>query len=235
MRIGVFTYNFKHKKSYEGLVLLFLNGYQPECIIAANPVELNFYQSKFRITTKDLDYQHPKDIADKFNIPYHVIDHTSDDCIEFIKESDLDLGIILGARILKEKVIDSFNVGVLNMHPGLLPKNRGLDNIKWGVIDNIKQGVTTHLIDKYVDRGFLIDRKTIDVYEDDTLVDILLRLQNLELQMMIEFLDNVEDDVYGFEKIGIGTRYKSVPWEIEKNLFSIFEDYKKNYNKISDV
>ena len=221
-KIGIFTYNFKHKKSYEGLVQLFLNGYKPKCILAANPVNINFYQSKIRLSTKDLDYTHPKDIADKFNIPYYIVDHRSDDCVDIIKKYDLDLGIILGARILKEKIINSFNYGILNMHPGLLPENRGLDNIK--------QGVTIHLIDKYIDRGYLIDRKTIDVYKDDTLVDILLRLQNLELQMMIEFLDNVTaDDV--FEKVGIGTKYDSVPPEIEQTFFSIFDKYKKNYYK----
>ena len=50
--------------------------------------------------------------------------------------------------------------------------------------------MSTHLIDKYVDKGLLID-KEINVYQDDTLIDLFLRLQDLELKMMIEYLDKL--------------------------------------------
>ncbi len=234
MNFGVFAYNFKHKKTQEGLVNLYLNGYKPSCIFAANPVKLDFYQSKIRIAPKDLDFVHPRKIAKKMNIPYHVVTHNSNKCIELVKKYNLDLGIILGSRIIKEDVINSFNVGILNMHPGLLPENRGLDNLKWAVIDNLKQGVSSHLIDKYVDRGYLIDKKEINVYTDDTLVDILIRLQNLELKMMVDFLDTFNGD-FNFKKIGIGKRNKSLPTELENNFFEVFETYKKNYKNIEDV
>ena len=41
-----------------------------------------------------------------------------------------DLGIILGSRIIKN-IINKFKIGILNMHPGILPYNRGLDTHKW--------------------------------------------------------------------------------------------------------
>jgi len=232
-KFGIFAYNFKHKKTYEGLIKLFINGYKPECILAADPVKITFYKSKYRETLKDIDYPHPEDIAKSFSIPYYVVDHKSQDCIKIIKDNSLDLGIILGARIIPEKIINSFQLGILNMHPGLLPENRGLDNTKWAIINGFKQGVSTHLIDKYVDKGLLIDRQEIDVYPDDTLIDILFRLQNLELKMMIEYLNKLrEGKTINYSKLEEGTRYKSVPWEIEKNLFEKFEIYKRNYQKI---
>ena len=43
MNIGIFAYNFNHKKTHNGLLELFLNGYHPKCILAANPVKLTFY------------------------------------------------------------------------------------------------------------------------------------------------------------------------------------------------
>lgn len=229
MRIGIFVYNFEHKKTQEGLLQLFLNGYKPTCIMAANPVKLNFYQSKIRIGFKDMKYIHPRDIAKKLKIPYHVVAHNEQECIDLVKEYKLDLGIILGARILKQPLIDSFNIGILNMHPGLLPQNRGLDNIKWAVLDNIRQGVTTHLIDSAIDRGFLIDKKSIEVYKDDTLIDLTFRVQNLELSMMIEAIEKIKKNDVSKKRISIGKRNKSVPESIETYLMDIFEDYKKNY------
>ena len=73
MNIGVFVCNFEHKKTQEGLLNLFLNGYKVECILAADPVQLDFYQSKIRITPKELQYTHTHKIADVLKIPYYVV------------------------------------------------------------------------------------------------------------------------------------------------------------------
>ena len=114
MRIGVFAYNFEHKKSQEGLLNLFLHGYQPAAIFAADRVNLNFYQSNLRIAPRALHYIHPSDIARRLGIPYFVLPHNSESCAEKIQEMNLDLGIILGARILKQHTIDAFKIGILN-------------------------------------------------------------------------------------------------------------------------
>jgi len=229
MKIGVFVYNFEHKKSQEGLLELFLNGIQPDCIFAADPVSINFYQSKIRIAPKGIKYIHPRAIARKLNIPYYEVDHSGHQCLNIIKERQLDLGVILGARILRGPVVKSFNVGILNMHPGLLPENRGLDNVKWAIIDNISQGVTSHLIDDHIDRGLLIDKKTIDVYQDDTLIDITLRIQNLELKMMVDAIRKIENEEIDFMPLGVGKRNVSIPASVEMYLGEIFESYKERY------
>ena len=46
MKIGVFAYNFKHWKTQAGIQNLCMAGYKPEVVLAADPVKLNFYQSK---------------------------------------------------------------------------------------------------------------------------------------------------------------------------------------------
>jgi len=192
MKIGIFAYNFKHQKVQEGLLNLFLHSYKPECILAANKVELNFYQSKIRVEPKGLKYMHPKKIAEKLNIPYYIVVHNSKKCEDLIKKYNLDLGIILGARILKGYIISAFNIGIINLHPGLIPQNRGLDNIKWAILKSLEQGVTTHLINEKIDHGKIILKKTIDIYKDDTFLDLYLRIHNMEQQLMIESLKKIE-------------------------------------------
>ncbi len=232
MKIGVFAYNFEHKKTQEGLLRLFLNGYNPDVIFAADPVELKFYQSKVRVAPKGLSYTHPRKIAKRMNIPYHIVVHNSKECQDLITKHDLDLGIILGARILKENIISAFNIGVLNMHPGLLPENRGLDTLKWAIMRNIKQGVSCHLISREIDKGNLIVKRGVDVFEDDTLVDIFLRIQNMEQVLMIESLKIIESGKRVFEPVEEGTYNKSLPPDLEANLHKRFEDYKRNYAKL---
>lgn len=232
MKIGIFAYNFKHKKTQEGILNLFLQGIPITSILAADAIELKFYQSKIRVSPKGLDYLHPKEIAERLQVPYHVVAHNSVECEELIKKYDLDLGIILGARILKENIIGAFKIGVLNMHPGILPENRGLDNLKWAILKDYKQGVSCHLIDKDIDKGKLILWKAIEVYEDDTLVDVSMRLQNLEQQLMVEAVKILQDGKRDFEIVPEGNYRKSVPPEEEASLLEKFESYKKNYQNL---
>ena len=77
-----------------------------------------------------------------------------------------------------------------------------------------------------IDRGLLLIRKEITVYKDDTLVDLHVRIQNLEQSMMIEsldFLKNREEELPSLEK---GSYHKSVPEEMEKTLMEKFKEYK---------
>lgn len=229
MKIGVFAYNFKHWKTQAGIQNLMLAGYKPEVIFATNPVKLNFYKSKIRIGPKDLFLTHPENIARCYDIDYRVVVHNSEETAQIVREKELDVGIILGARILKPIAFSDFNIGVLNMHPGSLPENRGLDNLKWAVLKGLPQGVTAHLIDKYIDRGHLVCKENIKVYGDDTLVDLHLRIQNLEQKLMIRSLEILEKgDISELEPLGKGEYHKSVPPELEKDLFTFFEQYKRS-------
>ena len=232
MKIGIFAYNFKHKKTQEGILTLLLHHYPITCIFAAEPVELKFYQSKIRVSPKGLEYSHPQEIAQRFDIPYHVVIHNSQDCEELIQKYDLDLGIILGARILKDYIINAFKIGVINMHPGMLPHNRGLDNLKWAILKRYKQGVSVHLISKEIDQGNMIVQREIGVYEDDTLLDIFLRTQNMEQILMIEALRILESGQREFAAVAQGNYFKSVPPEEEATLMQKFEEYKKSYKEL---
>lgn len=232
MKIGVFAYNFKHKKTQEGLINLFLHNIPITCILAADPVELKFYQSEIRVSQKGLDYIHPNDIAGRLNIPYHVVVHNSEECEQLIDKHELDVGIILGARIIKKNIIDKFKIGIINMHPGLLPQNRGLDTIKWAILKGYKQGVSCHLISKEIDRGQLIIKREVDVHEDDSLVDIFFRIQNMEQNLLIESLKMIQSGKKELQPVSEGNYNKSVPPELEEGLLEKFEEYKRDYNKL---
>tara|TARA_Y100000034_G_C6906353_1_gene420744 strand:+ start:3371 stop:4087 length:717 start_codon:yes stop_codon:yes gene_type:complete len=234
IKIGVFAYNWPHFKTQSGLFNLCVNGFKPVVALCADPVELKFYKSKIRVGPKDLYLHDTKALCEFFDIGYEVTKHNSSHCEDIIKSLNLDIGIVLGARIIKQNIIDAFNIGIVNMHPGILPQNRGLDNLKWAILKGMKQGVTSHLIDSKIDRGRFIDCQEIPIYKDDTLVDLFLRLQMKEQKMMIEAIDRLKDigSITELELLGDGKNYhRAVPPEKESLLIEEFKKYLERFGK----
>jgi len=224
MRIGVFGYNFEHRKTQEGLLTLFLEGFKPYCLLLANFVKLNVPKSEIRIVPKGLRYYDPKVIAERLQVPYFIVEHNSKDCEEIILHHNLDLGIILGARILNKNIINAFNIGILNIHTGLLPENRGLDAMKWAIINDSLQGASVHLINDKVDSGLLVCQELVDVYKDDLLLDIQLRIENKGLQLMIKALRDLRSKI-----LKKGDYHSAMSPDVEKDLLKRFELYKEKY------
>jgi|TARA_Y100000034_G_scaffold32726_1_gene40143 phosphoribosylglycinamide formyltransferase-1 len=200
----------------------------PSHIFAAPRVELTHYQSKIRIAPQGLKTPSTKLLAKNFDIPYIVVPHNSKECIEIVRREKITLGLVLGARIMSKELIDSFEIGILNLHPGLLPLNRGLDAIKWAVIKDWDQGVTAHLIDGQVDRGLLICKNRLLIYSDDNLLDIYIRIMRLEYDTLISALDMIAGGVVGYPVKEYGPYHNSMPPEIEKDLMVTFMNYKLN-------
>jgi len=217
MRIGVFCYDFSHKKSRDGLFNMFLEDYTPEVVFAAPWRKLNVGQSKIKLETSGIEYAHPRTICKRFDINYHVVVHNSVECRRLIESYDLDLGVILGARILDKHIINAFKIGVLNLHPGILPGNRGLDTVKWAVIEKLPQGATAHLINGKIDMGRKIVAKKVLVRADDTLPDILCRVQAAEQAILAQALWIIKNGSRG-TPLGEGKYHKVMPPEIEAKL-----------------
>ena len=234
----VFAYDFPHKKTYEGLLWLHVHRVKIAAVIAAPRVELRIRESAIRVAPSGLTFPHPREVATRIGVPYYVAAHNSPECLRLLKKHEPRVGVVLGARILSQEVIDCFSLGVLNMHPGLIPENRGLDNVKWAILNGIDQGVTTHLIagGKDVDLGRLIERRVVPVLPDDTLVDICLRLQNAELQMMVEAIERIaagsgRGTFPPFTNRGV---YRSaVPPDLEERLMEQFREYRDGWRTSS--
>lgn len=232
MNIGIFAYNFSHMQSYTYLMRLLVEGYEIKCIFAQNWKQLGFTKPVIRNRPRGLHYPIASKVADRFNIPYHILEHNSQECIALIKENNLDLGILFGAQILKKSVIDVFKIGIMNIHWSLLPFNRGYDSLKWNIMTNIPQGVTAHLIDERVDWGSIIHRRVVNVYEDDTLLDVYLRIENQCEIIMLDALKTLSQGYTPRIHFDEGTLNRQMPPNIEAQLPKKFEWYKKHYWRV---
>ena len=228
MRIGVFAYNFPHYKTQQGLLNLRVNGVNPIAIFAQDKKTLTVPHSVIRVAPR---YEFLHDPASIFNMSESYVFHMDHSATaDRILDLDLDLGIILGARILPKEIIQAFNFGILNLHPGLIPENRGLDNLKWAIYDNIPQGVTAHFIDyPNIDSGSIVVWDTIKVYKDDSLVDIHIRLQETEQQLLLESLYLLNNGMGALPVKQEGKYNSAMTKEQEFRIQSGFLGYRLNY------
>jgi len=231
-----FNYAFPHKKSYEGLMALLAAGLKPDLVVGAGYKKLNIKYSPTRISPQGLTFPTSEQVCSEFGIDYLEADHDSTDLAEQLAALRPSSGVILGARILKDPIISTFSKGILNLHPGVLPDNRGLDNLKWAIVRNLPQGVTSHLIDAAIDRGLFIKKEIVDVYPDDSLLDINLRIQNVEMRLMTESLIELESrDRDTLPTLGEGEYHTAMDAETDARMLSLFEGYKAQYAELREA
>lgn len=70
--------------------------------------------------------------------------------------------------ILKPELIAIPKRGVINLHPGYLPFNRGVMPNVWPFLDGTPAGVTIHFIDQGIDTGAIIARRKVTLTPYDT-------------------------------------------------------------------
>lgn len=230
MKICVFAYNFNHKKTQEGIFRLFCSKFKIHKVIAMNKIKIKTPNKTIDIIPKDLTYLNPKLICKSLKIPFTVMAHNTKKCINYIRKDKFDIGIILGARILNDDLIKSFKIGILNLHPGILPENRGLDTHQWSIIKMIPQGATAHLINKKMDHGKIIIKKKIKIYKQDTLKDFYLRIQSLELDLMIDSLKILSKNKnFGFIPKIQGSYHSYLSSSQEKKILKLLPKYIKKF------
>ena len=113
--------------------------------------------------------------ARKYKIPKKIFffkKRKSDEkkIIIYLKKNKINLICLAGfMKILSKEFIQNFKGYILNIHPSLLPKYKGL-NTHQRVIKNkdIISGCTVHLVNSKLDSGKIVLQKKIKVYKSDT-------------------------------------------------------------------
>ena len=69
-------------------------------------------------------------------------------------------------HIIPQSIIENFRFGIFNLHPSLLPINRGANPIMWSILDNQPQGVTLHKVDNNIDTGPIVSQIELETSLD---------------------------------------------------------------------
>lgn len=100
------------------------------------------------------------------------------------------LGILAAyGRIIPEEIIKFFPLGILNIHPSLLPKYRGASPVEAAIVAGEKQtGVTIIKLDKELDHGPIVSQLSEPILEDDTKTSLRQRLFEKGAEVLVQIL-----------------------------------------------
>tara|TARA_B100000401_G_scaffold422308_1_gene349193 strand:+ start:270 stop:833 length:564 start_codon:yes stop_codon:yes gene_type:complete len=121
--------------------------------------------------------------AKKFSIP-HIVLEVNKKKFEQIAEKEIigrKIKLICLAgfmRILSKSFIRNFKGKIINIHPSLLPKYKGLNTFKRALSDKEKlTGCTVHYVDEKLDNGRIIIKKRVSIKTTDNPEKLKKRVQ----------------------------------------------------------
>lgn len=79
-----------------------------------------------------------------------------------INNKDMAISFLYN-RVISKKTIDRFHTNIFNIHPSLLPYNRGSNPYTWTILNETMHGVTIHYLDEKIDHGPIIYQKKIKI------------------------------------------------------------------------
>ena len=125
-------------------------------------------------------------LAKKNSIPCLIIDtkkrNFENIILLEIKKKNISLICLAGyMKIISKKFIRNFGKKIINIHPSLLPKFKGLDTYKRILNENEKKtGCSVHHVDEKLDSGKIIHRKIFFIKKNDDIVSLKKKTQKLE-------------------------------------------------------
>jgi folate-dependent phosphoribosylglycinamide formyltransferase PurN len=101
-------------------------------------------------------------------------------------QPDLIISIYLN-QLIKRPLIDLPRCGVINIHPALLPRHRGLFPYFWVITGGEKEtGVTIHWVDEKFDTGQLLLQEKITVTPTDTILSLSYKSSVVGAEMLVK-------------------------------------------------
>lgn len=109
------------------------------------------------------------------------------ECLRQLRECHPDLGLsVYFGYILKPELLGLFSSGVINLHPSLLPYNRGAHTNVWSIVERTPAGVSLHYIDKGIDTGDLVAQREVEILPWDTGLTLYDKLEKAAVELLQE-------------------------------------------------
>lgn len=223
MKLGLITYDTAHLKT-EQVLLNLIKKYEPKdmTLFALPYVPRKERKVFFNHRPNQSEATPTQILAEILGIEYQRVEKDVE-----IPEG-FDYYLILGAGILSAEFIEKAKK-VINCHPGVIPAARGLDAFKWSILEMKPLGVTLHYIDKEVDKGEVISIVPTPIFSTDTLEMLARRHYENEIYVLSNFEHYLERPKNPFEGIAEGEPHRRMPYELEREMVSKFDQYKEHF------
>ncbi len=149
----------KKKKSLIKIVLVVSNNF--------NAKGLN-YANKYKINNIFIKYSNKKIFEDRL--------------LKLLKKNNVDLICLAGfMKILSGSFIKKFYRPILNIHPSLLPRYKGLNTHNRAIQNKDKySGATVHIVDEKLDSGKIIFQEKVKILKSDSVRNLEKKVLKIE-------------------------------------------------------
>lgn len=113
--------------------------------------------------------------------------------LDLVHDVRPDLIVSVGFdHLVPPDILDVPSKGAINLHPALLPYNRGKSPNVWPLIEGTPAGVTLHYMDESFDTGEIISQRQIETDFADTGKQLHSRLENAQYDLFTEVWPDIQ-------------------------------------------
>ncbi len=149
-----------------------------------------------RIVLSDVENSGILSLARDYNVPGLFVrpgrfksklePEIEEDVVQLLREADVELVVLAGyMRVVKAPLLDAFPQRIINIHPSLLPKYRGLEAWKQALeAGETVTGCTVHYVNAAIDAGEILGQETVPINLGDTPESLHARIQIAEHRLL---------------------------------------------------
>ena len=125
--------------------------------------------------------------AERLDIPcVRLASKEEDSIIKIFNAYEVDMIVMAGwMRVVSKKFCDEFAGRIINLHPSLLPKYKGLHAVEQALeAGETETGCTVHFVNEYFDSGAIIKQQTVPILPGDDAESLQRAIQQAEHQLL---------------------------------------------------
>ena len=123
--------------------------------------------------------------AERLDINSHYT-KDEDEIIALFEAYNVDLVVMAGwMRVVSKKFCDAFAGRLINLHPSLLPKYKGLGAVEQALKSGDDEtGCSVHWVTEHLDSGAVIKQQTVPILPGDTVETLQRAIQQAEHNLL---------------------------------------------------
>ena len=123
--------------------------------------------------------------ADRLDIP-SCYSKDEDEIIALFNAYEVDMIVMAGwMKVVSKKFCDEFAGRIINLHPSLLPKYKGLHAVEQAMQAGEEEtGCTVHFVNEYLDSGAIIKQQVVPILPSDTVESLTRAIQQAEHSLL---------------------------------------------------
>lgn len=162
-----------------------------------------------------------RSLTKKNGIPlFDAVSVNSSDYISLLKQEGVALIVSVAApEVFNKTLLNAVPYGCINSHSSLLPENRGMMPVFWGLYKGSHEiGVTIHSMEEKIDTGEILMQERI-VVGGESLNEMILKTKKISAVLMHKTIEAIADKTITRTQIPEGGSYQTFPTPADMKEF----------------